>query len=276
MGRWPDARHGRPHRRRGAVRGPGARHPGRRRGDRPSRQAARAGFHRHPRALSADRHHRVAVAGPAALARHLHLPRGTPLQRARLRARRGRVLHRRAAAQRHHHGDGLEHGARHVGRRAVRREPGPQPAHDHGQGADGPQLPRIPARHGRERRAGLRRPDLEVAQQGPAGLRHHAALRADLHRGATGRLRRTGARPSGRLHPDPRGREPRRGEMGGRAVPRRPQLPGRVRPLQPAAPRRVLRPCDLPRPGRPPPAGRQRRRRGALPHLEPVPGQRLL
>jgi guanine deaminase len=59
----------------------------------------------------ADRHDRLAGAGPAALAGDLHLPDRAPVQGPGACARDRRVLPRRAAALRHHHGHGLLHRA---------------------------------------------------------------------------------------------------------------------------------------------------------------------
>ena len=62
---------------------------------------------------------------------------------------------------------------------------------------------------------------------------------------------RLAAADPGALHADARGREPRRGALGGRAVPRGAQLPRRLRARRPAAPRARVRARHLARRRRP-------------------------
>ena len=102
-----------------------------------------------------------------------------------MRARRRELLHRRTARVRHHHRDRVLHRPSSIRRRVLRRERRTQSAHGGGQGADGPQLPRVPARHRANRRSRQRRADRPLAQPRPPAVRDHAAFRADFDRCAT-------------------------------------------------------------------------------------------
>ena len=219
--------------------------PGRRRGA-PARPHHRAGLHRHAHPLPADGRDRLARGGPAALAGGLHLPARVALFRRGACAGTGHLLPRRVAAARRHHAAGFRHLASVFGERAHGRGAAARPAADRGQGAAGQAFARRRARRDRAIAGRQRDADPAMARQGPAGLCHHAALRAQLQRGAAARRRRTGGEVPGRVDPVPRGREPGRGEVGARAVPAVAQLPGHLRRLRPDARACHLRPLHPP------------------------------
>src|SRR5574343_184822 len=113
-----------------------------------------------------------------------------------------------------------------------------------------------------------------LARPRPPGLRGDAALRAHLHRRPAGHGRGPDGRPPGPVHADPRGREPRRGTLGLRALSLVAQLPGRLRALRPAGPAQHAGPRHLAGRRGPRPPGHHRGDAVALPQLQPVPGQR--
>ncbi len=212
-------------------------------GHAPARPHHRARLRGHARAFPADRRHRLARGRAAPLAGELHLPARVALLRSGLRTRRGRRLHRRAAAQRRHHGAHLRHLASGLGGRADGRGRGARPAPHRRQGAAGSQLPRRRARRDHPVARRHRRPHPPLARPGPPGLRDHPAFRSQLQRGATARGGRTGGPIPRRVDPVARGREPRRDPLGARALSPGAQLPCGVRRLRPDA--RARRVCPL-------------------------------
>ena len=113
--------------------------PSRRRG-RDLRQAPDHGrLRRLPRALPADRHHRLLRRAAAGLAREIHLPRRGQVRRPRPRRRGRQPVSRRVPAQRHHHLLGLLHRASGLGRRLLHGRAAARVLHGRRQGDDGPQ-----------------------------------------------------------------------------------------------------------------------------------------
>ena len=105
-------------------------------------RAHRSRLRRYAHPLSADRRDRLLRRAAPRLAGALHVPGRTPLLRGRARARRERILPRRAASQRHDHRARIRHRAPPVGRRLLRGRGGARHAHDRRQGPHGPALPR--------------------------------------------------------------------------------------------------------------------------------------
>ena len=176
---------GRSHRQRAAGRIGGQGSRSRPRGvlaaHRPPRPADPAGLHRYPRAQPAARRDRQPRRRVARLAGALHLSCRAALCRSGGGRSRCGALRRRAARPRHHGRGGVPDRAQGVGRRAVRRGAAARHAPDLGQGADGLQRARRPARRCGTGRARLHQLDHPLARPRPARVRGDGALRRHQH-----------------------------------------------------------------------------------------------
>ena len=162
------------------------------------RELRRAPHHgrlrRLPRALPADRHHRLLRRAAAGLAREIHLPRRGSVRRPGPRRCGRPPVSGRMPAQRHHHLLGLLHRASGFRRRLLHGRAAARVLHGGRQGDDGPQCAERSARQRPDRLRAVQGADRALARGRQAHLRRHAALCRHIVAGpAGGRGRARGA-----------------------------------------------------------------------------------